>query len=122
MNNSTVPMLDGKNYLRWSRQMQVLFEYHELLTIVEVGVPMLNQIPSMEERVAHQASIKKDKQALYFIQQGLIDKFFEKITNASTAKEAWDILKTTFNVEDSLKYFDDNLQQQSQVRLQILGQ
>ena len=36
-------MLDGKNYNRWTVQMRVLFDYHELLDIVEKGFEALDE-------------------------------------------------------------------------------
>jgi hypothetical protein len=95
-----IPTLDGTNYSQRSTQMLVFFEYQELLDIVNDGVPVLVENSTEENKIVHWANIKRDeKQALYFIQQGLPDDVFEKITNASTAKQAWDELKSTFNVE-----------------------
>ena len=39
---------------------------------------------------------KKDKKALFFIYQGMNESSFEKISSATTSKEAWDILEKSY--------------------------
>ncbi|GKV46288.1 hypothetical protein SLEP1_g53280 [Rubroshorea leprosula] len=70
-NQISVPILDGKNYNRWHVQMRVLFDYHELLGVVETGVAELAENANDAQKHAHRESKKKDKKALYFIHQGL---------------------------------------------------
>ena len=52
----------------------------------------------------------KDKAALYMLFRAIDESGFEKIANAITSKEAWDILKKVFKGADRVK----------QVRLQTL--
>nr|GMD28311.1 UBN2 domain-containing protein [Ipomoea batatas] len=76
MNSTTqlsVPVLNGKNYNRWSAQMKVLFDYHELLETVETGITTLADNATEAQKAAHRELKKKDKKALYFIHQGMSD-------------------------------------------------
>jgi hypothetical protein len=52
----------------------------------------------------------KDKAALYMLFRAVDESGFEKIANANTSKEAWDILEKVFKGADRVK----------QVRLQTL--
>ncbi|XP_019189504.1 PREDICTED: uncharacterized protein LOC109183932 [Ipomoea nil] len=106
MNNTTqlsVPVLDGKNYNRWSAQMKVLFDYHELLEIVETGVATLADNATEAQKAAHREMKKKDKKALYYIHQGMSDETFEKIEGATTSNEAWDVLLTSYKGDEKIK-------------------
>ena len=70
MNSSTqfsIPILDGKNYNRWSVQMRVLFNDHELLDIMENDVADVAENATDAQKNTHRESKKKDKKALYFI-------------------------------------------------------
>ena len=106
MNNTTqlfVPILDGKNYNRWCVQMKVLFDYHDLLDVVENGVPALVGNANDVQRAAHRELKKKDNKALYFIHQGMSDEMFEKIERATTSAEAWSILSTSYKGDEKIK-------------------
>lgn len=82
--------------------MRVLFDYHELLGIVEDGVAALRDGTTDGEKATHRENIKKDKKA-FFIHQGLNDEVFEKIAGATTTKQAWDILLTTYKGAERVK-------------------
>ncbi|XP_019430826.1 PREDICTED: uncharacterized protein LOC109338135 [Lupinus angustifolius] len=69
----TLPTLVGKNYERWSLQMKVLFGYQEVLDIVQNGY------------------------------QSLDEANFEKISNAKTAKEAWENLERSYAGAEKVK-------------------
>ena len=48
-------------------------------------------------------SRKRDKKALFLIYQALNDYVFEKISDATSAKEAWDKLQTSHKKEEKVK-------------------
>ncbi|GKV17840.1 hypothetical protein SLEP1_g28296 [Rubroshorea leprosula] len=102
-NQISVRILDGKNYNRWNVQMRVLFDYHELLGVVETGVAELAKNANDAQKHAHRENKKKDKKALYFIHQGVNDEVFEKIQDATTSKQAWDILMTAYKGAEKVK-------------------
>ncbi|XP_051144003.1 uncharacterized protein LOC127260332 [Andrographis paniculata] len=106
MNSSTqlfVPILEGKNYNRWSTQMKVLFDYQDLLDTIENGIQALTADATTAQRTAHAELKKKDKKALFIIHQGMRDDTFEQIEGASSAHEAWNILLTTYKGDDRVK-------------------
>lgn len=45
---------------------------------------------------AQTESTKKDSQALFFLQQAMVDEIFSRIMGAASAKEAWDTLQEEF--------------------------
>ena len=91
-----------KNYNRWCVQMSVLFDYLELWDVVESGVFALADNATKAQRVAHCDQKKKDKKALYVINQGMNDETFEHIEGATTASEAWIILSTNYKGDDKI--------------------
>ncbi|XP_019450621.1 PREDICTED: uncharacterized protein LOC109352893 [Lupinus angustifolius] len=88
-----LPVLTNKNWDRWQTQMKVLFRYQEVIEVVQDGVLPLDQSETQ----------KKDNKALFLIHQCVDDVHFEKIQNAMTAKEAWDILVTSHAGGDKIK-------------------
>ena len=83
--------------------MRVLFDYHELWDVVESGVSALVHNATKAQQVAHRDQKKKDKKALYLINQGMNDETFEQIEGATTASEAWPILSTNYKGDDKIK-------------------
>ncbi|XP_058751460.1 uncharacterized protein LOC131624520 [Vicia villosa] len=80
-----MPMLTKNNYDNWSIKMKAL-------------------LGSQDE------SRKRDKKALFLIYQSVDEDTFEKISNATTAKEAWDKLQTC----------NKGVEQVKKIRLQTL--
>ncbi|XP_019257646.1 PREDICTED: uncharacterized protein LOC109235853 [Nicotiana attenuata] len=89
-----VPMLTKENYGNWCIRMKALLGAYDVWEPVESGVDEAEDVV---------ASKKKDQKALTLIHQGLDDKMFEKVANATTSKEAWDILQTSFKGLDKVK-------------------
>jgi len=83
--------------------MRVLFDYHELLDVVESGVFALAANATEAQRVAHRDQKKKDNKVLYLIHQGMNDETFEQIEEATTVSEIWTILSTNYKGDDKIK-------------------
>ncbi|TXG63370.1 hypothetical protein EZV62_010364 [Acer yangbiense] len=81
----SVPVFNGDNYDFWSIKMKTFFQSQDLWEIVQDGCGT-----SKDEK-------KKGSKALFFLQQALADEMFPRIMGATSAKEAWDILKEEFH-------------------------
>jgi Domain of unknown function (DUF4219) len=93
-----LPRLTKSNYNNWSIQIRTLLGAQDAWEVVEVGfeepasdtVQTTNQVKTLKE------TQMKDKTALYILFQAVDELDFEKITSATTAKEAWDTLQKVF--------------------------
>lgn len=92
----SLPLLDGKNYERWSIQMKVVFGYQDVLDVVQNGVQELGGNPTDEQRTSYNGAKKKDCKALFFISQSLDNANFKKIVDAKSSKEARDTLENSY--------------------------
>ncbi|XP_019423054.1 PREDICTED: uncharacterized protein LOC109332526 [Lupinus angustifolius] len=99
----TLPILDGKNYERWSVQMKVLFGYQEVLEIVQDGYESIGEDATKTQRSILRECKKKDCKALFIIHQCVDGANFEKIANAETTKEAWDNLEKSYAGAEKVK-------------------
>ncbi|XP_074345799.1 uncharacterized protein LOC141684630 [Apium graveolens] len=110
-----IPKLTSTNYGNWSIQMKVLLDSYDNWDIVESGYDEPTDAAaeaalSNAEKMILKETRKKDKKALYIIIQGVDKSTFEKISNAKTAKDAWEILQKSFQGVEKVK----------KVRLQVL--
>jgi hypothetical protein len=94
--HAKLPIFDGDNYERWTAQMKVVFRYHGVLDVIHSGVTPLNEAPTETERATHREQMKKDDKAIYFLHQCVDSNVLENIIEYETAKEAWDVLATTY--------------------------
>ena len=82
--------------------MRVLYESQDLWHIVETGRELAADA-NPQQTIEFRENKKKDKKALFFIYQAVDDAIFERISTASTSKEAWDMLHVTFRGEERVK-------------------
>ncbi|KAK6126966.1 hypothetical protein DH2020_039294 [Rehmannia glutinosa] len=100
-----VPMLNTNNYDNWSIKMKALLGAHKVWDIVEKGYvePQDEATLSQTQKDNLKDSRKRDKKALYLIYQALDDDGFEKISSATTAKDAWEKLQTSHKGAEQVK-------------------
>ncbi|XP_019439043.1 PREDICTED: uncharacterized protein LOC109344742 [Lupinus angustifolius] len=99
----TLPIMDSKNYERWRIQMKVLFGYQEVLDIIQEGYQSVGEDATEAQRLVHRDCKKRDCKALFMIHQCVDESNFEKISNAKTAKEAWDSLDKCYAGAEKVK-------------------
>jgi gag-polypeptide of LTR copia-type/Domain of unknown function (DUF4219) len=92
MNQSNIPRFDGENYNFWCIKMKTLLKSHGLWDVVETGVAGNDA-----------ESVKKDSRAMCLIQQGVSDVVFPKIAAATTTKDAWTNLSTSYEGNTRVK-------------------
>src|ERR1044072_212529 len=98
-----LPVLDGKNYARWSNQMTTIFGFQGVLDVIQSGYTAPAENAS-EAQIAEAKERKKDDyKALFLIHQCLNDANYEKICNATTAKEAWETLAKIYEGVNKVK-------------------
>ena len=85
--------------------MKALLGAHDVWDIVENGYedPQDDTGLSQQQRDKLRDARKRDKKALYLIYQALGDDDFEKISSASTAKEAWEKLQNSYKGAEQVK-------------------
>ncbi|KAK2380654.1 hypothetical protein QL285_068331 [Trifolium repens] len=85
---NNLPILEGKNWERWRKQMKSLFGFQESLEVVTNGLQDLPANATEAQRTTHKDLKKKDCKAMYVIQAAVDSSNFDKISHAETSKEA----------------------------------
>ncbi|KAL4387850.1 hypothetical protein GQ457_09G010590 [Hibiscus cannabinus] len=103
-----IPRLTKTNYGNWSIQMKALLGSQDCWDIVEKGYvepenAAAEEALTNEEKRALRDARKRDKRALYFIFQAVDESTFEKISEATTAKQAWEILQKSLQGVEKAK-------------------
>ncbi|KAG6485542.1 hypothetical protein ZIOFF_054102 [Zingiber officinale] len=112
INNVSLPQLTKVNYENWRIQMKALLGSVDCWEVAQEGFeePESTVGYSAAQNKVLKETRSKDKTALYMLFRAVDESGFEKIVNATTSKEAWDILETAYKGADRVK----------QVRLQTL--
>nr|XP_034915098.1 uncharacterized protein LOC118049257 [Populus alba] len=94
----SLPILMVETMICGEKKMETLFRSQNLWDIVKNGSGEPKNISTLEEAQRKELEVKKQKDAsaLYLIQQSLANTIFPRITKASTAKRAWDMLQEEF--------------------------
>lgn len=97
---TTFPILDGKNYDKWCNQMRAILGFQDCLDVVTTGVKKLSE--KAYEAQAKEVK-KRDYKTQFILHQCVDTSNYEKISRASTSKEAWDILEKCYTGANKLK-------------------
>jgi hypothetical protein len=100
-----IPTFSGKNYDNWAFRMKLAFDSYELIDIVMNGSiePQDESILSVDEKKKLDENRQKSKRDLQIIGQALDDLIVGRIKPATTAKQGWDILETTYQGTSKVK-------------------
>lgn len=85
---NSLPILDGKNWVRWRKQMQSLFGFQETLKLITNGILELAQNVNDAQRVTHNDTKKKDCKVAFHIQSAVDATNFDLISHAELEKDA----------------------------------
>jgi hypothetical protein len=101
------PILLGKNYEFWSLRMRSFLQAQECWDPVDLGYvePDPADLSAMtnQQRIAQATQRNRENKAKFWIQNSVDDSIFSKITGAGTSKQAWDILKSSYQGNDRVK-------------------
>ncbi|XP_068329911.1 uncharacterized protein [Pyrus communis] len=100
-----VPVLDNNNFDNWSIKMKALLGAHDVWEVVErdYSEPEDEATLTQAQKESLKDSRKRDKKALYLIYQALDDNGFEKVSSATSAKQAWKKLQTSYKGAEQVK-------------------
>ncbi|GAU33426.1 hypothetical protein TSUD_380620 [Trifolium subterraneum] len=101
--HANLPILDGKNWDTWVKQMKVIFIVQEVDEQVNTVLDPLPANATEQQRTTFKEAQKKDSKTLFLIHQCMDSKVFEKIADATTSKDAWDILQKIYGGDAKVK-------------------
>jgi hypothetical protein len=95
-----LPKLLGTNYFYWSKHMQPIFitKYLWELVINGYAMPFADEFKALsdDDKKSLKELIKKDNEALSLIGSAIEESIFLRISVLESSKQAWDILKNTY--------------------------
>ena len=83
--------------------MKVVFRYQGVLDIISTSITPLEMNPTEAHRATHCEQMKKYDKAIFLIHHCVDSNVLEKIIDYETAKEAWDVLATTYTGDKQTK-------------------
>ncbi|GAU15782.1 hypothetical protein TSUD_235980 [Trifolium subterraneum] len=98
-----LPILNGKNYDTWCKQMKVVFGFQDVWDLVQSGVEPITDASSDVEKATFKELKKKDYKALFIIHQCVSPDNFERVGDALSSKEAWDNLEKAYGGATKVK-------------------
>ncbi|CAL0321435.1 unnamed protein product [Lupinus luteus] len=100
---TTLPILDSKNWNRWSIQVKAIMGFQEIEDIVEDGYSDVDVEATKAQKLIYKENRKKDCKTMCLIHQCVDEAHFEKIGAANASKEAWKILEGCNKGAEQLK-------------------
>jgi hypothetical protein len=101
------PILIGKNYEFWSLRMRSFLQAQECWDPVDYGYlepdPADLSAMSNQQKISQAMQRNGENKAKFWIQNSVDDSIFSNITGAGTSKQAWDILKSSYQGNDRVK-------------------
>ncbi|KAK2397922.1 hypothetical protein QL285_059445 [Trifolium repens] len=98
-----LPILNGKNYDSWCKQMRVVFGFQDVCDLVQGGVEPVTEYSTDVQKAIHKELKKKDYKALFIIHQCVNPDNFERVGDAQSTKEAWDNLEKAYGGATQVK-------------------
>lgn len=74
-----LPILNGKNYDNWCKQMKFVLCYQDVCDLVKNEVTLIDENVTHEQKVVHKDFRKKDYKALLLIHKCVDPNKFEKV-------------------------------------------
>ncbi|MCI31355.1 hypothetical protein A2U01_0052567, partial [Trifolium medium] len=98
-----LPILTGKNYDNWCKQMKVVFGFQDVWDLVHNGVKPVTESSCDAQKATYKELKKKDYKALFIIHQCVSLDNFERVGDAQSSKEAWDNLEKAYGGATKVK-------------------
>eukprot|EP00253_Pinus_taeda_P025062 PITA_25062 len=108
LTNSQLAQFNGKNHSDWSIKMKALFASQGIWELVETGYAEPADETTLAtltvaKRDQSKSDKKKDSKAFLFLFQSVHESVFSRIAAATKSKEAWDIIKTSYQGMEKVK-------------------
>ncbi|RDX97873.1 hypothetical protein CR513_19296, partial [Mucuna pruriens] len=84
----SLPVFDGKLFDNWRVKMLAVFGFQNVIEVVTVGFVEPRRNATQEQRLIFKQQQKLDSETQFLIYQCVNSKILNKISNASTSKEA----------------------------------
>jgi hypothetical protein len=94
--NMQPPTFTGKNYELCSLTMKTLFRGHDLWEMVDNGYVEYNSLTQVEKDVLKDQR-NNDGKTMFYIHQFMHEGILPRVASTNQAKEAWDILQTSYH-------------------------
>jgi len=86
----------GKMFDDWKIKMKVAFQFQDVVDVIETGLGELNSKAIEEDKKNYKLQQKLDGKARFLLYQCVNSQIFNKISQAETTKEAWEIFIKTY--------------------------
>ncbi|XP_047163075.1 uncharacterized protein LOC124832811 [Vigna umbellata] len=103
MIQSSLPVLDEKNYDDWCVKMNAILGFQEVDEIVKRGFKEPSKGDMDEAKKVYKENKKLDYKARMLLHQCVSAMIFQKVSRAATTKEAWDILQDGYGNSGRVK-------------------